>query len=59
MKINVVKDESGKVVATYEHAVRGGPTVRPVLKPGHKVHEIEASEDYRNNIKAFYAQHSR
>ncbi len=60
MKLNIVKDEKGKVVATYENpAVAGGPAVKPVLKPGHKVHEVEAPENYKVDIKAFYAHHSR
>ena len=59
MKVNVVKDQSGKVVATFEHAAPGGPSIKPVLKPGHKVHEVEAGADYKKNIKTFYEQHSR
>jgi hypothetical protein len=59
MKLNIVKDEKGKVVATFEHPVAGGPSVKPVLKPGHKVHEVEAPEDYKADIKAFYQKHSR
>jgi hypothetical protein len=59
MKVNLVKDEKGKVVATFEHAAPGTPSVTPILKPGHKVHEVEASESYKKDIKAFYAQHSR
>lgn len=59
MKVNVVKDEDGKVVATFEHAVAGRPSMRPVLKRGHKVHEVEADGNYRSDIKSFYAQHSR
>jgi hypothetical protein len=59
MKVNVVKDEHGKVVATFEHPVAGGPSLKPKLKPGYKVHEVEASEDYKKDIKAFYKQHSR
>ncbi|HLJ91845.1 MAG TPA: hypothetical protein VKU02_01500 [Gemmataceae bacterium] len=59
MKVNLVKDANGKVIATFENAVAGGPSLRPVLKPGHKVHEVEAPADYKSNIKAFYQQHSR
>jgi len=60
MKVNIIKDENGKVVATFEHAsVAGGPSVRPVLKPGHKVHEVEVAENYKADIKALYKQHSR
>lgn len=59
MKVNIVKDANGKVVATFENAVPGGPSVKPMLKPGHKVHEVEASENYKKDIKAFYEHHSR
>jgi hypothetical protein len=59
MKVSVVKDEHGKVVATFEHTVDGPPTLKPALKPGEKVHEVEAPEDYKKNISTFYEQHSR
>jgi hypothetical protein len=59
MKINIIKDEKGKVVATFENPVAGGPSVRPKLKPGHKVSEVEAAENYRADLKAFYNHHSR
>jgi hypothetical protein len=59
MKINVVKDEHGKVVATFEHAVPGGPAIKPVLKPKHTVHEVEGAQDYGANLSAFYEHHSR
>ncbi len=59
MKVNLVKDQHGKVIATFEPPARGAPMVKPVLKPGHKVHEVEASEDYTKDIKAFYEHHSR
>jgi hypothetical protein len=59
MKVNIVKDKDGKVVATFENPVAGAPTIKPVLKPGHKVHEVEAPENYKTDLKAFYNQHSR
>jgi hypothetical protein len=59
MKVNVVKDANGKVVATFENAVAGGPSVKPVLEHGHTVHEVEVAENYKSNIKDFYKHHSR
>jgi hypothetical protein len=59
MKVNVVKDSEGKVVASFENPVGNGPSVRPVLKPGHTVHEVEATEKYTDDVPAFYAHHSR
>jgi hypothetical protein len=59
MKVNIVKDPNGKVVATFENPVAGGSSLKPVLKPGHTVHEVDAAERYKEDIKAFYQQHSR
>lgn len=59
MKVNVVKDENGKVVATFENAVKGGASVMPVLKRGHTVEEVEAEENYEADLVAFYQDHSR
>jgi len=59
MKVNLVKNKDGKVVATFENPGPGGASVKPVLKQGHTVHQVEAAENYRVDIKAFYKQHSR
>lgn len=58
MKVNIVKDSKGKVVASFENPVGDGPSVKPVLKPGHTVHEVEAAEKYTDDISAFYERHS-
>ncbi len=59
MRINVVRDEHGKVVATFENAAAGGPAIKPVLKAGHTVRQVEAPENYRAELKSFYKQHSK
>jgi hypothetical protein len=59
MKVNIIRDENGKVVATFENDVPGGPRLKPVLKPGHTVHQVEAPDNYKANIKAFYERHSQ
>jgi len=59
MKLNVIKDGDGKVVATFENPVGDGPSLRPVLKPGHTVQAVEAENDYAGNIAGFYEHHSR
>jgi hypothetical protein len=59
MKVNVVKDSDGNVVATFENATPDGASVEPVLPPGYEVHEVEAEENYKADIKAFYERHSR
>jgi hypothetical protein len=59
MKVNLVKDVNGKVVATFENAAKGNPSITPALKPGHTVHEVEAADNYTKEIKAFYEKHSK
>lgn len=60
MKVNIIRDEKGKVVATFEPPrVADGPMLKPVLKPGHTVNEVEAPENYTKDIKGFYARNSR
>jgi hypothetical protein len=60
MKVTLVRDPNGKVVATFEHpSAPGGPSVRPVLRPGHTLHDVEADEGYRKNLPEFYKRHSR
>ena len=59
MKLNLVKDANGKVVATFENAAAGAPALKPVLPPKHTVHEVDAPENYKADITKFYQQHSR
>jgi hypothetical protein len=59
MKVNLVKDKEGKVVATFETPPSGGPSIAPKLKPGHKVHTVDAPDDYKKDFTAFYKKHSR
>lgn len=57
MKIQVVKDKNGKVVATYHNATGRGHSVEPVLESGLTVAEMEVAENFHENLKAFYEQH--
>jgi hypothetical protein len=59
MKINVVKDKAGNVIATFEKAVGDGTAVTPELEHTHTVHEVEVAENYRQDIQAVYKQHSK
>lgn len=55
MQINVVKDPTGKIIATYENASGNGAKVEPVLPAGHKVEALQVSDNYKANLKALYA----
>jgi len=60
MKINIVRDDRGKVVATFENpSEHGGPAVKPILKHGHSIHEVDVAEDYKSNLAELYRHHSR
>ncbi len=59
MKVNLVKDTDGKVIATFESAPPGAPSLRPHLKQGHTLHEVQAEPNYTHNIAKFYEQHSK
>ena len=54
MTINVVKDKSGKVIASFEVASGTGPTVVPVLTGGATVAKVEVADTYKENLKALY-----
>lgn len=54
MQINVVKDPSGKVIATYENAAANSATVQPVLPAGHKLEKLEVANDYAAKLHTLY-----
>jgi hypothetical protein len=58
MTLNIVKDNAGKVIATYEKPQGNGPSVTPELDRTHTVHEIEVAANYLHTIEAIYQQHS-
>jgi hypothetical protein len=57
MKIQVVKDRNGKLIATYQRATGRGLSVEPVLTPDQTVVEMDVPDNFRENLKAFYEQH--
>lgn len=55
MKINVVKDASGKTIASFENASgSAGVTVTPVLPDGHSVEEVEVPDNYTEDLSILY-----
>ncbi len=55
-RIHVVKDKSGKVIASFEAASEGGPSVKPVLHDEHKVEEVEVPHNYMENLSVLYSE---
>ncbi len=59
MKVNLIKDTNGKVVASFENAASGKPSVQAVLSNGEVLHVVDAADNYRADLAAFYQQHSK
>lgn len=58
MKITLIKNADGRVIATFERAEAGRPSIHPALKPGHTIHEVEVDENYREKLRSLYEHHS-
>lgn len=54
MQINVVKDKSGKVLATFQSGSGNGAQAKPISSAGHKVEQLEVPENYRSNLGTIY-----
>lgn len=59
MKINVVKDKSGKVVATFETSSDTAAALTPVLNQGEKVEQLEVAEDYKEKLHTLYSANGK
>lgn len=53
MKIQVVKDSTGHVLATFERRSTGSH-LEPQLEAGQKVEEVNVAENYVANLKTVY-----
>jgi hypothetical protein len=53
-RVSVVRDQNGRIVATFEKSKPGEAQLAPALKPGQTVHDVDAEDDYLSNIKDFY-----
>jgi hypothetical protein len=55
MKIQVVKDSSGKAIASFDAASgSAGVTVTPVLPEGHSIEEVEVPDNYLEDLSTIY-----
>ena len=61
MKIRVVKNRSGKIIATFESQVPSEMTMEtqvgqlePQVARGHKVEEMDVPEDYVSRLDMIY-----
>jgi hypothetical protein len=56
MKVQIVRDANGKVVASAEVGKETEVSVSPVLEKGHTVEEISAADKYAHDLAGFYKQ---
>jgi hypothetical protein len=55
MKINAVKDKSGKVIATFQDGSGSDAQVKPILAGGQKVEQLEVAVSYQGNPEKIYS----
>jgi hypothetical protein len=55
MKISVVRDPSGKAIASFDSASgSGGVSVTPMLPDGHRIEEAEVPDNYLEDLSVIY-----
>ncbi len=56
MRIHVLKDRRGQIVATFEQGSGSTPLLEPQPTKGHKVESLDVPDDYARNLAALYKQ---
>jgi hypothetical protein len=61
VKVNIVRDKRGNVVASYEDPEPGRMRIEPVLPKGkgHTVDKVEEEVGYHTDLKRFYQKHKK
>jgi hypothetical protein len=54
MKIHVVKNSEGRIIASYEYRPTHVTQLQPQLPKGHVVEKIEVPDDYAFNLETVY-----
>ncbi len=54
MKVQIVRDAQGKVIATSEIGKDTEVSVKPVLEKGQTTEEINAADQYAHDLGGFY-----
>jgi hypothetical protein len=59
MKLQIVRDDKGKVIASSEVAKGNEVPVKIEAKKGHDIEEVDAADRYTQDIGAFYKTHAK
>lgn len=54
MKVHVLKDKNGKVIATFEPTTAGSVRLEPQVAKGHKVEQAELPRNYVSQLDILY-----
>jgi hypothetical protein len=57
MKVKLVKDSKGNVVAAVEHGAANETKIEPVIPKDYTIEEVEVSHDYKSDIKGFFEKY--
>jgi hypothetical protein len=59
VKVNIVRDRRGNVVASYEDPDPGRMRIEPVLPKGYTIEKVEEEVGYHKDLKRFYQKHKK
>jgi hypothetical protein len=54
MKVHVLKNKAGKIIATFEPTATSDIKLEPQIPKGHKVEEVEVASDYVSRLDTIY-----
>ena len=54
MKIQVLKDRKGQIVASFEPAQGSSPTLQPQPAKGHQLESLDVPDDYARKLGVLY-----
>ena len=57
MKVQIVRDDNGKVIASAESTKGSEVSVKPILEKGQTVEEVDAAAQYLQDLPNFYKHH--
>lgn len=57
MKVQIVRDAQGKVIASAEVGKESEVSVKPVLEKNQTAEEVNAADRYEHDLNGFYKQH--
>ena len=54
MKVNILKNKAGRVIASFEAEANTGLRLAPQVAKGQKLEQLEVPNDYRSRLDVVY-----